>query len=232
MTAAICVHDLTYAYRPGGRRILDGINLTLQPGETLALLGGGKSTLCLALCGLIPHSLGGVMEGEVSIFGTSTRALTPARLALKVGIVFQNPEHQLFLPRIRNELAFAPENLCRPPVSIREAVGAAAAELGITELLPANPNALSGGQQQLAVLASVFCQDPDILILDEVLSQLDAANTDIVLAALRRRRERGKTLVLVDHRPAHLTGADQRLALIDGRLIPAEPTGGSGEVRP
>ncbi|MGI5838678.1 MAG: ABC transporter ATP-binding protein [bacterium] len=221
MTPALEVENLSFRYRAGGRKILTDISFSLTPGEMLGVCGPsgcGKSTLCLTLCGIIPHSVAGEMTGDVRIFGESTRLMNPARIARRVGIVFQDPEAQLFLPRLRNELAFAPENLCRPRAEIRETVTAIAEMLAIDSLLAANPNELSGGQQQVAVIGSVLTQDPAVLVLDEVLAMLDETNGQNILAIIDRLRRQGKTIIMVDHRQEHLSGADRLLVLEEGRI--------------
>ena len=102
---------------PPGEWLYRHLNFSLRQGEMLGVAGPsgcGKSTLCLALSGIIPHSVQAQMEGEVFLLGENTRSLSLPQIATRAGIVFQDPETQLFLPQIRHELAFGPENLCRP----------------------------------------------------------------------------------------------------------------------
>jgi len=221
MIPVIEMRQVSFHYQADGRRILTDLTFSLAPGEMLGIYGpsgSGKSTLCLMLCGIIPHSITGVMDGEVRLFGESTRELSPAQIARRVGIVFQNPETQLFLPRLRSELAFAPENLCRPRPEIRQRVAEVSELLQLDGLLAASPNELSGGQQQIAVIASVLSQDPAVFVLDEVTAMLDEANASNILAIIDLLRRQGKTIVMVDHHLPNLSRADKLLVLADGRI--------------
>lgn len=222
MTAVLEVKNLTLGYAPG-RWLCRGLSFSLRPGEMLGvagLSGCGKSTLCLALSGIIPHSAAGIMEGDVYLLGDNTRDLTLPRIATRAGIVFQDPETQLFLPRIRHELAFGPENLCRPREEIAAAIGKGAALTAIEHLLPHSPNEISGGQQQLVALAAVLCLDPAVLILDEVASQLDETGGRRILEVIRLLKEQGKAVVMVDHNLERLRLADWILPLNDGICRP------------
>ncbi len=217
---ALEVRSLSFSYRAGGERALEGVEFTLERGQVLGLTGpsgGGKSTLCLALSGIIPHSGQGRMEGQVLIMGRDTREMTLPQIATRCGIVFQDPETQLFLPRIRNEVAFGPENLCLPRDRIRRIVEETAREAGIEHLLDRNPNQLSGGEQQIVALASVLALDPEIMVLDEVSSQLDEAGAARIQGLLARLKDQGRTLVMVDHDPSRLALADTVLVLEEGR---------------
>ena len=215
MTAVLAVKGLSLGYREG-EWLCRHLNFSLQEGELLGVIGPsgcGKSTLCLALSGIIPHRAEGYMEGDVFLLGEKTRNLSLPQIATRVGIVFQDPETQLFLPQIRQELAFGPENLCLPREEIARTVEAVTAMTAIEELLPENPNEISGGQRQLAALAAVLCLDPAVLICDEVVSQLDEASCRRILELIGRLKEQGKTIVMVDHNLSRLQLADRILAL-------------------
>ena len=136
------VRDLTYRYWPGGTAVLNNINFRVSRGEIVAVMGlsgCGKSTLCFCLSGIIPHCWGGEMAGEVLVNGKNTREYKVARLALEVGMVFQNPDNQLFSPTVEDEIAFAPENMCLPPERIRERGADVITLLGIVTLKEATP---------------------------------------------------------------------------------------------
>lgn len=219
---AVVAQGLTYQYQPGGPFILKGINFRLTRGEIVAvtgLSGCGKSTLCHCLSGVIRHCQDGVMAGEISVNGRNIRELRTARLALEVGMVFQDPDTQLFSPTVEDEIAFAPENLCLSPDRIRERVDYAIDLLGLAALREANPYRISGGEKRLVALAAVLALDPPVLILDEAMSQLDAAGKKRVAAALKRLRGLGKTIIAVEHDLEAVAFADRLMVLEGGALV-------------
>ncbi|MTI94398.1 MAG: ABC transporter ATP-binding protein [Firmicutes bacterium] len=221
MTDALTVRNLSYRYSPDASQVLRDVSFSLSAGEMLGVVGPsgcGKSTLCLCLSGIIPHQQGGDMSGEVLLFGKDTREITLPAIATQVGIVFQDPESQLFLPVIRNELAFGPENLCREPADIARVIETVAARTGISALLPNNPNQVSGGQQQIVALAAVLAMEPKILILDEVTSQLDAAGAERIQAIIADVRRRGTAVVMVEHNLEQLRQADRVIAISSGSI--------------
>jgi len=219
---AIVVDRLSYRYQPAGRQILKNISFNVAPGEIVALIGlsgCGKSTLCLCLGGIIPHYLGGELTGQVLVNGKDTREYRVARLALEVGLVFQEPDTQLFAPTVEDEIAFAPENLCLPAEEVGMRVSQVLDILGISALRKANPSHLSGGQKHLVAMGAVLALDPAILVLDEVMAQLDPAGKKRISGILADLRRRGKTILIVEHDPETVSIADRVLVLEDGRLI-------------
>ncbi len=212
---------LSVAY-PDGHEAVRGVDLSVSRGEILGITGPsgcGKTTLCLCLAGIIPHSSPAEMRGEVLIDGRSTRELSLPEIATRVGMVFQDPVTQLFLPRLRSELAFGPENLCREPVGIRRTVREVAGLAGIADILDAHPHRISGGQQQLAAIAAVLAMEPDVLILDEALSQLDAEGARKIGEVVLALRERGCAVVMIDHNLRRLEIADRVVLMEEGRVV-------------
>jgi len=215
------VNDLSFRYRQNGRIILRHVNMRLREGEALAVVGLsgiGKSTLCYCISGIIPHVYSGVLSGQVLICGEDTRLLTLPRIATKLGVVFQNPDNQLFSPTVEDEVAFGPENLCMPPEEIERRVNEALALAGIEHLRHALPHHLSGGQKQLVALASVLSLNPRILIFDEAMSQLDEQGKDGVKLLIRKLKAGGRTILMVEHDLSNLEVADRVLLLQDGEL--------------
>src|SRR5512144_2154194 len=139
---AIVARDLRYSYpplTPDGEPVaaLRGIDLEVAEGECLAVvgpLGAGKSTLCLALAGLVPHALGGLFGGQLLVKGTDTRRLRPADLCRTVGLVFQDPEAQLFNATVEDEVAFGPESLALPREEIARRIDWALGVVGLDGL--------------------------------------------------------------------------------------------------
>ncbi|HHX24901.1 MAG TPA: ABC transporter ATP-binding protein [Thermoanaerobacterales bacterium] len=221
MTLGIEVKNLSFSY-DGKTPVLKNINFTVNKGETLAIMGlsgCGKSTLCQCICGIIPHIQSGFMQGDVFIQGENTRAFSLPKLATKVGMVFQDPDSQLFLPKIKSELAFGPENLCMNPERIRQVISQVSSLVGIEHLLFKNPNEISGGEKQIAVIAAVLCLNPEILILDEVSSQLDRDSSERIKEIILELKNNGKTIILTDHNLKRLDVANKVLAMKDGEIL-------------
>lgn len=219
---AVVVQGLAYRYRRDGPAIIKNLNFQVVQGEIVVitgLSGCGKSTLCNCLCGIIPHCRGGVMSGKVLINGKNTRELRMANLALEVGMVFQNPDTQLFSPSVEDEIAFAPENMCLAPEFIRERIDNVLALLGINEFREANPCQLSGGEKHLVALAAILALDPSVLILDEVMSQLDTGSKNRVTVVLEKLRDQGKTIIMVEHNLKTVAFADRMMVIKGGEIV-------------
>lgn len=178
--------DLSYSY-PDGAAALRGISLEIEPGEVIALLGpsgSGKSTLLRALAGLVPHFHGGRFAGRVEVGGRDTRSSRPAELAGIVASVFQDPEDQVVMAIVRNEVAFGLENLGTAPTEIEPRVADALERVGVAHLAERRTAELSGGELQRACLASAFALEPQLLLLDEPTSQLDEDGAAAFLSAV------------------------------------------------
>lgn len=217
----VAVENLSYCYQAERAQVLRNLSFEAGPEEILVLTGlsgCGKTTLCYCLSGIIPHCQGGIMTGNVFIRGRNTRQSSLARLAPEVGMVFQNPDSQLFSPTVEDEIAFAPENMCLPPVRIQERVDYVINLLGIGALRGANPCQLSGGEKHLVALAAVLSLDPPVLVLDEVMSQLDYSGKKKVAQALRKLRQQGKTIITVEHDLETISFADRRMILEQGEF--------------
>jgi energy-coupling factor transporter ATP-binding protein EcfA2 len=222
------VRDLHYAYphAEGGGEVvpvLRGVNLHISGGEFVVLLGpvgAGKSTLCMALNGLVPHATGGRFRGDVTVGGMNTKQHPVADLARCVGLVFQDPETQLTQTRVEDEVAFGPENLGLPPVEIEERVSWALAAVGLSPCRDRSPLLLSGGQKQRVAIAAMLAMRPRLLVLDEPTASLDPIGKVAVfnvLADLARERRIGILMATqeVEWVPRF---ADRVLVLREGRI--------------
>ena len=218
--ALATVERLTFSYSGAERPALDDISLELGPGEVVALLGpsgSGKSTLLRALAGLVPHFHGGRYAGRVSVLGRDTRHERPAELCGAVASVFQDPEDQIVMALVANEVAFGLENVGAPIAQIWPRVERALARVGATHLQGRRTAELSGGELQRVCLASALALEPELLLLDEPTSQLDA---DAASAFLALAREHGSTVVFSEQRIGRsLAVADRVLFMSEGRLL-------------
>lgn len=221
-TPTISVKGLTLSYSGAGR-LFSHVNLSAHAGEIVGIVGvsgSGKSSLFACLCGVIPRLIDGDVSGEITIGEENAAELTLPQLSTKIGIVFQNPETQLFLPTVEDEVAFGPENLCLPREELLERIDAALAVTGMSSCRMDSPATLSGGQKQLVALAAVLSMQPSILLLDEVLSQVDAAGRVRILATIKQLAAEGKTILMIDHDPEHLKTCTRLLRLEKGQLRP------------
>src|SRR5262245_44455746 len=166
---AVCVEQLSFRYPGASALALQDINLTVEQGECLALMGAtgaGKTTLCLALIGIVPQFFGGELYGAVRVGGLDTLEHPVSALARKVGMVFQDPETQLTATSVEHEVAFALENLCVGPDEIRARVREALHAVGLAGLEKKHQNELSGGLKQRITIAADTALEPQVHVLD------------------------------------------------------------------
>ena len=213
------VDGLSFAY-PGAAWALCDVSLEIREGEVVALLGpsgSGKSTLVRALAGLVPHFHGGRFAGCVEVAGLDTRRTRPADLAGTVATVFQDPEDQVVMALVTNEVAFGLENVGVPATEIVLRVEAALGRVGAGHLAAKRTTTLSGGELQRVCLASALALEPRLLLLDEPTSQLDPHGAEEFLAAVA---ELGCAAVLSEHRiDRALSLADRVLYVEEGRVL-------------
>ena len=214
------VDRLGFTYPAAGRPALTDLSLELREGEVVALLGpsgSGKSTLLRALAGLVPHFHGGRFEGSVEVAGRDTRRVRPAEVAGEVATVFQDPEDQVVMTRVSNEVAFGPENLGVPAGELAARVEEALAAVDASHLAARRTADLSGGELQRVCLAAALAARPRLLLLDEPTSQLDPEGAEAFLRCVERLHA---TVVLSEQRIGRaLSVADRVLYLEEGRLL-------------
>lgn len=229
----ISVRALTYRYPPllRGREpqpVLRGVDLEVAAGEFLALMGPngvGKTTLCLAMNGIVPQSTGGVIGGSVTVLGHDTRRTPVHHLAQHVGIVYQDPESQLYSATVEAEVAFGPENLAVPPQEIAERVAWALDVVGMSAYRQRAPAHLSGGQKQRVAIAAALAMLPPLMILDEPTAALDPLGRQEVFRVIEQlRQDRRMTIVMVSQDAEHVAAYADRLAvMVDGRIVRDAP---------
>lgn len=201
---AIVAEGISFRYAGRPRPAFADVSFRLEPGECLLVVGpsgSGKSSLALALAGLVPQELPGEWSGRLIIAGLDPTTAPRAAVAARVGIVFQDPGSQLVMDRVEDDVAFGLENLGWPPAAMRARVPEALALVGLAGFERRRSTTLSGGEQQRLALAGVLAPKPGVLVLDEPTANLDPPGARAFaerLAELRRRR--AATIVLVEHR--------------------------------
>lgn len=202
--AIIETRNLTYTYPYADKPAFKDVTLRIERGEFILLTGPsgcGKTTLCRCFNGLIPHFYGGKLEGEITVAGLKTSEHPIHDLAQHVGLVFQNPENQLFALTIEKDVAFGLENLGLPRDEIRRRVDWALKVTGIYDLKDRAPFEVSGGQQQRVAIASVLAMRPEVIVLDEPTSFLDPLSAKKILEVINNlNKDLGITIILVEHR--------------------------------
>ena len=223
---AFAVSDISFRYLQVAA--LNGLSMRIKRGERVALLGAngsGKSTLLRLLAGLyFPE------RGDISFFGES---LTEQRLEneqffygfrRRVGMVFQNPDIQLFNPSVFDEVAFGPLQLQWPKQQIRERVGETLDLMGITHLKDRAPHRLSGGEKKRVALASVLVLDPEVLLLDEPSAALDPSSQAQIVEFLVSWGNRSKTVITATHDLDTLEEIADRCYVLENGTVAAEGT--------
>ena len=204
---------------PDGHPALDGIDLHVHPGERVALLGpngAGKTTLILHLNGiLLPQT------GTVEIAGLPVRKANLTEVRRRVGIVFQDPDDQLFMPSVAADVAFGPSNLGLSGAALEARVAAALAAVGADHLGPRTPHHLSFGERRLVAIATVLAMEPEILVLDEPTANLDPAGRRELAEVLD---DLDHTMLVVTHDlPFALQSCSRAVVLNRGRIVADGP---------
>ena len=211
----ISCEGLTFAYPGSERPALSEVGFELRPGEYVGVVGpngGGKSTLVRLLNGLLKPD-----AGRVRVSGHDP-ATEPFEVRKHLGVLFQNPENGLVAPFVEDDVAFGLENLGVPRGEMRERVSLAIRAVGLTGYERREPHTLSGGEKQRVALAGLLAVEPEILVLDEPTSMLDAAGRREVLERLEALRAE-KTILHVTHHLEELLDADRILVLNGGELV-------------
>jgi energy-coupling factor transport system ATP-binding protein len=212
--------NVSLIYPNAERTIVEDISFTVNEGELLLLIGhtgAGKSSLLKLINGLIPHHTGGILTGEISVAGRSTRAIKPGELADIVGIVGQNPVNGFVSDIVEEEIAFSLESLGIAPEIMRKRVEEVLDLLALAPLRRRNISELSGGEQQRVAIAAALVTNPKVLLLDEPTSALDPIAAEEVLSILHRLvHDLGLTVILAEHRLERVIGFVDRIILIQG----------------
>jgi len=211
------VKDVYFTY-PNGVEALSGVSLTIRNGDFVAVMGqngAGKTTLVKQFNGLLKPT-----KGVVLVDGVNTRETSIARLARKVGFVFQNPDHQLFCETVEEEIAFALRNFGFDQKTIKRRVMWALNLLGLTEYCQTSPFMLSGGERKRVALASVLAWNPKVVILDEPTIGQDHQQKERLRQFIVQLNAQGKTVVVVTHDVEFVAECNPRVVLMSqGKIV-------------
>jgi energy-coupling factor transporter ATPase len=221
--AIIETKNLTYTYPGGTKQSIGDVSIKVEKGEFVLITGPsgcGKTTLCRCFNGLIPHFYQGELKGEITVAGMDATKHQTHEMAKSVGLVFQNPENQLFALSIEKDVAFGLENLGFNREEIRKRVDWALKLTDIFDLRERSPHEVSGGQQQRVAIAAVLAMQPEIIVLDEPTSFLDPLSAEKIFEVIHElNKTLGITVVLVEHR-LDLTAkyADHIIIMDEGKV--------------
>ena len=209
-TPALQVHGLSYRYHDAAKPAIDDLHLAIPTGRHTAIIGpngGGKSTLLLHLAGLLPNRC-------VHVFGRQAWSRTNLKwIRRRVGLLFQNPDDQLFMPTVREDVAFGPLNFKMP--NAQQAATDTLSDMGLTELADRAPYHLSGGEKHLVALAAVMAYRPPLLLLDEPTSSLDPGSRRRVMYRLADVMNQSVTVVAATHDLDMVYELFDRVVLLD-----------------
>jgi energy-coupling factor transport system ATP-binding protein len=228
--AKIELKNVTYKYPFTRDFALKDITYTFNPGKFYGIIGengGGKTTLCNLIRGLIPHFYKGKLKGDAIVNGIDIRDWDLGELSAQIGYVFENPFTQIsgIKPTVFEEVAMGLENLGVPKEEIIEKVMNVCKLLKIEELITNNPNELSGGQRQRVAFASIISMDTEMLIIDEPTSQLDPEGTEDVFEIIKTLKRSDKTILLVEHKIDMIAEyCDEIIVMKEGGIAFAGPT--------
>ncbi len=229
--ADIKIQDLSYYYPDTIKPALNRINLDIFEGQFVLIVGNsgsGKSTLLRTISGLAPGFYDGTLQGKISLDGKEIAQMSHHQLVQEVGIVFQNPESQLVMMNVEQEIAFGLENLGLPDKLMKRRVMEMSSSLGLSPHLDSNVAELSGGQKQKVALAGVLAMHPGVLLLDEPTSQLDPVAAEELLNIIRRLNEdNGTTIIMIEQRLERCCHLADRILVMDNGGISADLKAGN-----
>ena len=214
----ISVEGLVHVYPEEGVRALDGVDLRIGSGERVAIIGqngSGKTTLVRHLNGLLrPNS------GSVRLDGVDAASLTVAQLAARIGLVFQDPDSQIFSGSVRSEVEFGARNVGLRDGARREAVARALRAVGLAGEEATNPYDLGGARRKLLALASVLAMETPVLVLDEPTTGQDAGGVERVREVLDSVSAGGRTIIAISHDMRFVAEAFERVVVLQaGRVV-------------
>ena len=215
----IIVHDVDYVYS-NGTIALKKVSLNIKKGEFIAIMGqngAGKTTLIRTFNGLIRPT-----KGSIFLEGENIETKTIATISKKVGVIFQNPMHQLFSNTLEDEIKFSLKSLNLDKEEIQIKVDQILKEFYLEKYRKRSPLNLSGGESKKLAIASILCRDPDILVFDEPTLGQDAKEINFFLGLIKNELKRGKTIIIVTHNIEFTIEHVPRIILMGGGKIIAD----------
>lgn len=212
-TFSIVVKDLSFQY-PNCDPVLDGVSLNIQKGQRVGIIGHngcGKTTLFMLLCGVLAPD-----SGEMSLLG---RPVVPGEFRPEVGMLFQDPDDQLFSPTVREDVGFGPQNMGLDVEGVTEQVDRALKLTGMDFLADRTPHHLSGGEKQMVAIAGILAMQPKVVLYDEPTASLDLRTRRRLISFMQRSSE---TLVISSHDLEFILEVCDRILLIDNGHIIAD----------
>jgi energy-coupling factor transport system ATP-binding protein len=212
--------DVSFVHQSTGVTALSGVSLTIGKGETVAVVGengAGKTTLVRHTNGLLKPT-----KGSVLVDGIDTRETTTATLSRKVGIAFQNPDHQLFSESVESEVSFALRNFGFPEELVAQRLDWALKFFGLEDYRKSSPLVLSGGEKKRLTLACILAWDPEVVVLDEPTVGQDALQKEKLGQIFKLLRSTGKTIIIVSHDVEFLWPIQPRLVVMSGGKVVAD----------
>ncbi len=217
----ITFKNFTFQYPTASEPTLYDITLDIQKGEFILITGrsgAGKTTLSRAMFGALHHDIGGEFQGTLTLKGQDISRYSISTIGAFMGVVFDDPDSQLFMPQVEDEIKFSLQarNLPSGTPDVEKAL----ARVGISHLMKRSTHELSGGEKQKLAIAAALAVNPEVFLFDEPTSQLDPQSTLEIYAILKGLKAEGKTIILIEQKIEDIIDIVDRIAVIDhGRLI-------------
>lgn len=219
MSSIIKFEDVSFRYAKSKRRVLKNIDLEIQEGEFVVITGptgAGKTTLCEMMNGIIPNFVKGDLKGKIDIAGMDPQKTKVSTMAQTVGLVFQDPNTQLFGMTVEEDIAFGATNLGYDYEECMKRVNRSVEDLNLHELLGRKPMELSGGQKQSLAIAGIYAMLPKIIVCDEPTSMLDPVGKRNVFSLVKNiNKKYGITVVLVEHVMSEVVRYADKVVVMD-----------------
>ena len=221
MAISVSIESLSFAYRGSDVKALKEISGQIEEGSFVAVMGhagAGKSTLAAAMNSLVPRFFKGQYSGRLAVGGREVAKCGIVELSRMVGLVLQDFEAQLFSSNVELEVAFGPENQSLPRREIGERIDRHLSFVGLDAMRRRDSATLSGGQKQRLAIASILALEPQVLVMDEPVTDLDPMGREGILSVSTKLREQKRTLIVVDNEPENIADADYIWLMREGEI--------------